>query len=749
MFAQISIHALGAGDRLLAVAGVVGAIWTSALLIFGSYRRMLRQRGAVPADEIGATDTADAANATISAHSAAQRALAEMQQRAADEDNYRSIFENAVEGIFRTSPDGCYLAANPALARIYGYDSVAAMQTGIKDIAHELYVDPTKRDEFRRLLGANDVITDFEAQVRRRDGSKIWISENARAHRNADGALLYYEGTVLDITARKRAARLQREKEAAEAATHAKSQFLAQMSHEIRTPLNGVIGMLELLAKTVLDGKQRRYLDLARASADALLTQINDVLDFSKIEAGRLELERVHFNLHDLIQSVPAMFAHRARQKGLSLTCHVQSTTPRCVRGDCGRLRQVLLNLVGNSLKFTQAGGVAVHVAAAAEQPSDERMRVRFEVRDTGIGIPEECLAQLFQPYRQAEASTTRQFGGTGLGLAICKQIVELMGGEIGVESPPGAGATFWFNIPLERAGELTLAAEQHLAPHVGSAAPSTGGAAATQTTARILVADDNEINQMVAVELLRSGGWEATTASTGREAVDLLRDGRFDLVLMDCEMPELNGFEATRQLREIEARGVALTPTGGPLPVIALTAQAVVGDRERCLAAGMSDYLTKPIDPAALFAAISRALPTGVAVAAPAAAVAALPETPTLTEDGVPPVVDVAHLTHRCGGDREFVDSLLTTFVDSARERVAQLASSIATGTGTDVVQLAHGLKGAAGNVSATELASVVGELETAAREERAAEFALLQRRIERELVRCEEAINAVLAAG
>ena len=268
----------------------------------------------------------------------------------APEDNYRRFFENAIEGIFQTSPDGKYLAANPALARIYGYESVAAMQAGIQNIANELYVEPGRRNEFIRLMAANDVVVDFESQVRRKDGEVIWIIENARAYRDERGQLLYYEGTVEDTTHRKRAEELFREKEAAEAANRAKSQFLANMSHEIRTPLNGVIGMLELLAGTELSAQQGRYIELAKSSADVLLSLINRVLDFSKIEAGKLELES------RAVQPVRAfgidsgnVRAAAAHAKGLDLGCQIAPGLPKRVAGDADRLRQVFVNLVGNA----------------------------------------------------------------------------------------------------------------------------------------------------------------------------------------------------------------------------------------------------------------------------------------------------------------------------------------------------------------------------------------------------------------
>ena len=279
------------------------------------------------------------------------------------EDRYRSIFENSVEGIFQTTPDGRYLAVNPALARIYGYGSAEEVIAGIGNIQSQLYVDPSRRAAFARLLAESDVVTDFESQVYRRDGSIIWISENARVIRNPRGAVERYEGTVVDITERKQLDDWRRQKEQADAANQAKSTFLARMSHEIRTPLNGVIGMLELLKVTPLDGKQKHHVQIARTSAGVLLSLINHLLDFSKIEAGRLELESVEFDLETLVEDVVEMFGYQAQVKRLELSAHILSDVPRIVRGDPERIRQMLINLVNNALKFTDRGEVSIRVS--------------------------------------------------------------------------------------------------------------------------------------------------------------------------------------------------------------------------------------------------------------------------------------------------------------------------------------------------------------------------------------------------
>ncbi len=375
-----------------------------------------------------------------------ERALREAEAK------YRAIFENAQEGVFQTTLDGRFLTCNPALARIYGYNSPEELIAS-RGASRRIYVEEGRREKFVRLTRENGSITGFESRVYRRDGTIIWTSEKARTVTDEDGEPLYFEGFVEDITERKKVAEeLRRAKEAAESASRAKSEFLANMSHEIRTPMNGIIGMTELLLDTSLSREQREYMQTVKVSADSLLGLLNDILDFSKIEAGKLELDPVEFRLRDTLGTALKMLAMRAHQKGLELSCNVLPTVPDALIGDPDRLRQVVLNLVGNAIKFTERGDVIVHIDSEAH--SEDCVALHFAITDTGIGIPPEKQEVIFKAFSQADGSMTRKYGGTGLGLTISSKLVAMMGGEIWVDSEPGRGSEFHFTVLFQVAAE-------------------------------------------------------------------------------------------------------------------------------------------------------------------------------------------------------------------------------------------------------------------------------------------------------
>jgi PAS domain S-box-containing protein len=669
-----------------------------------------------PPDELRAKVSAFAALFT-QAESLASDAL-EVKTAA---DQLRLIADAAPIGIFQTDADNRYSYTNPRWSEITGIPAESAVgQTW------DAMIDPEERARLRAELPAgnenwSELCHRFE--LRQHTAAARFAIITSRSMRDAQGGIAGWVGTLADITAEVGAeAAMADARDKANEASRLKSNFLANMSHEIRTPMNGVIGMTELLLQTELDPRQRAYAQTVRDSGEALLTVLNDILDFSKVEAGMLQIDDVEFDLLATVNGVVDLLAASAATKGIVLTTDVAHSAPATVCGDSGRVRQILINLVGNAIKFTETGEVTIRLIGPEDADTDSV--VRFEITDTGVGIPSDKLATIFHPFVQADTSTSRKYGGTGLGLAISSQLAALMGGDCGVASEVGRGSTFWLTVPF-RAGlpqrddgpsrdTPRAAAEQRARVGAGAAPPAEivesepvarPRSAQDGSAGLILLAEDNPVNQRVAQAMLESLGYRVDLAPDGAHAIEAATLTRYEAILMDCQMPVVDGYTAAAKIRCL--RGGEDAP-----PIIALTASALVSDERRCLTAGMDDYLTKPLGLKALAAVLERWIPTGSA-STPAAG---SPE-PLAADAGAgrqvrdPQIVERLERLGEATGE-DLLGQLAALFSTEADAQVAALQLALADADAATVSRSAHTLSGASANIGATDLARLCSAL-------------------------------------
>jgi len=632
------------------------------------------------------------------------------------EKKYRSIFSNSAEGIFQSSVDGKFLTVNPALVNILGYDSADELRNA--NIEKDIYKDPVEREKLLKELKEKGTVNNYRMILKKKDGSEVIVRLNDRQDSD-DENKIYFEGTIQDITEqvgaeekRKKAEDALREeklksdilaKEAMESSL-IKSRFLANMSHEIRTPMNGIIGFLTLIENGAYKttDELKSFVSSAKKSAETLLDIINNILDISKIESGNMQLEETNFDLNDVIDEAVEMLSPKAEEKKLIISKYIFDDMPMLLRGDSIRLRQIIINLLNNSIKFTEAGEVVI--SARLKEFVSDHVKIEISVKDSGIGVKKEKIPFLFKPFSQLDGSHTRKYGGTGLGLVICKEFVNMMGGEINLESEEGKGSRFFFtaNFRLQTIVKPSIPSKQYSRVYDlkdQSQKQDIGGndeLKKLRSKFKILLAEDNIVNKKVALRILSEAGYSTGSANNGMEAVSCVEQNIYDLILMDVQMPVMDGFTATQKIRKLDA-------DVSRIPIIAITAHALAGDKEKCIEAGMNDYISKPIIAEQMINVIDKWVKINYGAK-------------TDIDEKEPEqamIFDFMHLDKMSTGDKNFQKELAATFIEDANLRFDKLASLIFKKDAGKVINEAHTIKGASYSIGALRVGDEAKQIE------------------------------------
>ncbi|MFA4923906.1 MAG: response regulator [Ignavibacteriaceae bacterium] len=642
------------------------------------------------------------------------------------EKKFRSIIKNSAEGIFQSTFDGKFVTTNPALAKILGYENEFELHK--LTIPKDIYKNPQDRLKLIEILKEHKEVRNIHLPLKRKDGSVVMVLLNDRLVKDEEGRF-FFEGNMQDITGQitleqkreKAEEKLRREMLKSEAlakdAVHSsetKSIFLANMSHEIRTPMNGVIGFLNLIEQGAYKSSEELhdFVTTARQSAETLLDLINDILDFSKIEAGKLQLEEEDLNIREIIDSALQTISTKVNEKRLKVVVDVDPGTTPLLIGDAKRLRQVYINLISNAVKFTEHGQIRITVAS--EKVDHERIKIISAIEDTGMGIPKDKMDALFKSFSQVDGTMSRKYGGTGLGLAICKELVSLMNGSIKVDPDYTRGSRFVFSVILKKQKNTSLfsaiksqaktserVAAQKEMPHQQTL--SKEDLKDQRSRFKILLAEDNPVNQKVASKILAQAGFQIDAVNNGKEALEtMLAAAQYDLILMDIQMPIMDGWTATQKIREI--KGI-----GETIPIIAMTAHALIGDRDKCLAAGMNDYISKPIKTDEFITLLDKWLNVGKNNGE------AIQEEKHFNAEEKSQVFDKVHFSSMSTDDREFEKDLISTFLEDTADRLVKLEGHIRNNDFAGINAEGHTVKGSSYSMGAILLGDEAKAIEFA----------------------------------